>query len=136
MADETELMGAQEEIESILNIDDWCYNDVSGFGSMSIIGATEMPSLGRGRMSRRTVRDKKSGKLIEDLWVDDSTPERLLRRALRAAADIDVVIETKAEVSEWDEAEMRALDTTKYRGVTARLNVLTHDRTWNPGHIQ
>jgi len=79
-------------------------------------------------MRRRTTRDNRSGKLIEDLRIDGNTSERMLRRALRKSTNVDVVIEVKPDVVEWESAEMSAGDATRYRAATARLIFLAQDR--------
>ena len=79
-------------------------------------------------MKRRIVRDRDSGKLIEDLWIDHNTSDRVLRRALKAPLNVSVVMEVNAEASDWEEAEMGQQDATKYRAIVARLNFLSQDR--------
>ena len=85
--------------------------------------------------SRRTVRDVDTGRLIEDLWKNTRTPDRLVRRSFRNPRNIYDVVEVDDVGTQedstplaWEEREMSSRDATAYRAVTARLNFLSLDR--------
>ena len=103
--------------------------------SRSILGATGMPLGPASDFSRRIVRDVDSGVLIDDLWTNSRTPDRLVRRSFKVPRNIDVVVEvanveTQSEGTAltWEEQEMSSRDATAYRAVTARLNFISPDR--------
>ena len=52
-------------------------------------GSTRMATPPTTRTKRRAMRDIDSGRLIEDLWIGDRTPERLVRRELRMPANLE-----------------------------------------------
>ena len=98
--------------------------------SNEILSCGEMVVPGAGRLKRRVTRDGATGDLVEDLWVDIRTPDRLLRRSLRRPRHLKVEVELANKESEvsWEEAEMSPRDATQYRAVAARLNFLSCDR--------
>lgn len=95
-------------------------------------GAKGFLTMPAGLVKRRTTRRLEDGKLVEDLWVKATTPERMLRRQFREPMDVEVRIETSVEHSSADDAwgakELGAEESSLYRAVTARLNFLSLDR--------
>lgn len=82
-------------------------------------------------LKRRTTRDTNTGVIIEDLWVEASTPERIRKRALRKAKDLQVVVEIEDAGESGGKPEDNAMDpeeASKYRAATARMNFLAQGR--------
>ena len=71
--------------------------------------------------------------LVEDLWVNGRTPERLLRRSFKRPRDVVVELELDAVDSGeagtcWEDSPMKPCDATQYRAIAARLDFLSIDR--------
>ena len=83
-------------------------------------------------MKRRVTRDVDSGRLLEDLWIGDRTPERLLRRELRMPANLETRVELLAvdepANGDFDDRPMEPHDASLYRAAVARTNFLAQDR--------
>ena len=47
---------------------------------IQVRSAQRFPEVPAGTMSRRVTRDLDNGQLVEDLWIDVNTPERLVKR--------------------------------------------------------
>ena len=95
-------------------------------------GATIMATPPTTRMKRRVTRDVDSGRLFEDLWIGDRTPERLLRREPRMPANFETRVELLAvdepANGELDDCPMEPQDASLYRAAVARTNFLAQDR--------
>ena len=86
-------------------------------------------------MRRRTTRYFRSGVLLEDLWVSERTPERLLRRQHKVPRDVETTVEFVDSVTpddeqsvDWEDRLMAPSEATQYRAMVARLNFLSIDR--------
>ena len=95
-------------------------------------GATRMATPPTTRMRSRVTRDVDSGRLLEDLWIGDRTPEQLLRRELRMPANLETRIELLAvdepAKGDFDDRPMEPQDASLYRAAVARTHFLAQDR--------
>ena len=95
-------------------------------------GAVCFPPMPASGVTRRTTRDLGTGKLVEDLWLKPSTPQRLIKRQFKEPVDIEVRLETGVEYEDkgegWKSEPMSPADCSLFRAATARLNFLALDR--------
>ena len=104
----------------------------SGQWMQQLKGALCFPPMPASGVARRTTRELSTGKLVEDLWLKASTPQRLIKRQFREPMDLEVRIETGVDYEEkergWMDEPMSSKDCSQYRAATARLNFLALDR--------